>query len=134
MRAVLLYDGSRPALRAAADAFVGRVDDLTALPLASSHGRAFLDAQFDARPFAFVLVEGDVVHAGSETVGRVLRRHGVPGPVAGLAARAYPPLAGPVGRAVHGREPAALDGTFDLTDGAREALAPVREGVRIAVD
>jgi hypothetical protein len=133
VRAVLLYDGSRPVFRAAAESFVCAAD-AAALPLDSPRGRAFLDAQFDARPFAFVLVEGDRVHAGSETVGRLLRRRGLPGPVAGLAARAYPSLAEPVGRAVHGRAPADLDGTFALTDAAREALAPVREGVRIDVD
>jgi hypothetical protein len=128
--AVLLYDGSRPAFRAVADAAT-RHTDLRAVPLQRDAAARFLDAQFGGRPFAFVLVEEEVVHAGSATVTRVLRRQGVP--FAGLAGAAYGPLAGPVGRLVHGREPADLDGSHPLTDAAREHADRLRRGVSIPV-
>jgi hypothetical protein len=128
--AVLLYDGSRPAFRAVADAAT-RHTDLRAVPLQTDAARRFLDAQFGERPFAFVLIENEVVHAGSATVGCVLRRQGIP--LAGLASAAYGPLSGPVGRLIHGREPADLDGTRPLADAAREHAERLRDGTTISV-
>ena len=130
--AVLLYDGRRRAFRALADRFAGSAADLVTARLESTPARRFLEAQFGDRPFAVVLVEGESVHAGSAAVRRVLRRRGA-GPVAGLAARAYPTIAPAFGRVVHGREPADLDGTFSLADAAREPLSALR-GVSIPVD
>lgn len=129
--AVVLYDGRRRPFRALADRLAARTD-LVTVPLESTDARRFLDAQFDREPFAFLLVEGESVHAGSAAVRRVLRRRGA-GPAACLAARAYPVFAPAFGRVVHGQEPADLDGTFPLADAAREPLAALR-GVRIPLD
>ena len=129
--AVVLYDGRRRAFRALADRLAAR-RDLVTVPLASTDARRFLDAQFGGRPFAFVLVEGESVHVGSAAVRRLLRRRGV-GPVADLAARAYPAIAPAFGRIVHGQEPADLDGTVPLADAARDPLSALR-GVSIPVD
>jgi hypothetical protein len=128
--AVLLYDGSRPAFRAVADAAT-RCTDLRAVPLSTAAAGQFLDAQFDSRPFAFVLIEGESVHAGGATVERVLERRGLGGPVSALARRAYGPLSGPVGRLVHGQEPADLDGTQPLRDAARDPADRLRDGVSV---
>lgn len=129
---MLLYDGRRRAFRVLADRFADRAADLVAVPLESPPARRFLDAQFGRRPFAVVLVEGESVHVGSAAVRRALRLRGA-GPVAGLVARVYPSVAPAFGRVVHGREPADLDGTFSLADGAREPLSALR-GVSIPVD
>jgi hypothetical protein len=130
--AVLLYDGSRPAFRAVADAAT-RCADVRAVPLSSDAAGQFLDAQFDGRPFAFVLVEDESVHAGGATVERVLERRGLGGPVAALARRAYGPLSGPVGRLVHGQEPADIDGTRPLRDAARDPADRLRDGVSVPI-
>jgi len=129
--AVVLYDGRHRTFRALADRLATRTDLVTA-PLESTDARRFLDAQFDGRPFAFVLVEGASVHVGSAAVRRLLRRRGA-GPTADLAARAYPVFAPAFGRVVHGQEPADLDGTLALADAAREPLSALR-GVSIPVD
>lgn len=128
--AVLLYDGSRPVFRAVADAAT-RCTDLVAVPLESDAAGRFLDAQFGDRPFAFVLVEDEEVHAGRATVERVLQRRGVP--FSAAASRVYPPLSGPIGRLVHGQEPADIDGTRPLDPAARAPLATMREGTEIPV-
>lgn len=130
--AVLLYDGRRRAFRAVADRLASCDDGLAVGRLESPPARRFLKAQFGGQPFAFVLVEGESVHVGSAAVRRLLRRRGA-GPVAGLVARAYPPLAPSFGRVVHGEEPADIDGTFSLADAARDPLAALR-GVSIPVD
>jgi len=130
--AVLLYDGSRPAFRTVADAAT-RCADLRAVPLESDAAERFLDAQFDERPFAFVLVEDESVHAGGATVERVLERRGLGGPVAALARRAYGPLSGPVGRLIHGQAPADVDGTRPLRDAARGPADRLREGTAVPV-
>jgi len=129
---VLLYDGSRPAFRTVADAAT-RCADLRAVPLESDAAERFLDAQFDERPFAFVLVEDESVHAGGATVERVLERRGLGGPVAALARRAYGPLSGPVGRLIHGQAPADVDGTRPLRDAARGPADRLREGTAVPV-
>jgi hypothetical protein len=128
----LVYDGRTPWLRAAAAA-LGRGTDLVPVRWESAPVQAFLDAQFNSRPFAFVLVEGDSVHVGSETVGRVLERYGLCDRTVALFERAYPVVSGPFGRAVHGREPAALDGTFELTDRARRHVDRLRRSYEVPV-
>lgn len=110
-----------------------RGSDLRPVPWESAPVQAFLRAQFGDRPFAFLLVEGDQVHAGSETVARVLERQGVGGSLPGFLKQAYPPTAAPLGRLIHGREPAALDGTFPLDERAAAHLEPLREPVDVPV-
>jgi hypothetical protein len=132
-RSLLVYDGRARWLRAVADA-VTRCSDVTPVPWESDAIQAFLRAQFDSRPFAFMLIDDDTVHVGSETVERVLRRRGVSAPVSGLFGRVYPFAAGPLGRLFHGREPADLDGSFPLTEGARAHIDPLRSARTIPVD
>jgi hypothetical protein len=124
-RLLLVYDGSSPLFRAAAGLFTTDTD-LVPVPWEMPTVQSFLDAQFDDRPFAFLLVEEDVVHVGRGAVERALRARRAPDPLVEALGRAYPDIAGPVGRAVHGREPADIAGSFELTDAAREALAPLR--------
>lgn len=133
-RALLVYDGSHRLFRAAADAVAARADGLRPVPWESAPIQAFLDAQFGGRPFAFVLIEGDRVHVGSETVFRVLRRRGVAAPIARSLQRLYPVAAGPFGRVVHGRAPADVDGTFPLADAARAHVDPLRQAYDVPVE
>jgi hypothetical protein len=133
-RSLLIYDGSTPWFRTVAATLTGRTDDLVPVAWEDPAVQAFLDAQFGDRPFAFLLVEGASVHAGEAAVARLLERWGVDPPVADLLERLYPPVSGPFGRAVHGREPAALHGTFELTDAARDRLEPLRRGYDIPIE
>ncbi len=132
-RPLLIYDGSRPAFRTLAEAVTGGADGLLPVPWGDDAVQAFLAAQFDARPFAFLLVEGESVHVGDAAVERVLERYGADG-VARLARRVYPSVAGPFGRLVHGREPADRHGTFPLTEAAAEHLEPLRTAHEIPVE
>jgi hypothetical protein len=133
-RSLLVYDGSNAIFRAAADAATRCSADLVAVPWDSAEVQAFLDAQFGFRPFAFVLVADDTVHVGRDTVERLLGERGVPSSVTRLFTRAYPAVADPFGRVVHGREPADIHGTFRLDDEARAHLDPLRRGRLIPVD
>lgn len=133
-RSLLIYDGSTESFRAAADLFTRCSPDLRPVPWGTEAVQAFLEAQFDGRPFAFILVEGESVHVGDETVARVLRKQGIAAPVAAALTRAYPSVAAPFGRAVHGREPADIHGTFPLDEEARTHIDPLRRGYTIPVD
>jgi hypothetical protein len=132
-RPLLVYDGTSPLVRAAAEAFTHGTDVLP-VRWESPAVQAFLKAQFDARPFVFVLVEDGVVHVGSETVERALRERGVGRRLTGLFKRAYPAVAGPFGRVVHGREPADIDGSFRLTDAARTHADRLRRSYEVPVE
>jgi hypothetical protein len=132
-RSLLVYDGRTRWLRTLADA-VTRCSDVTPVPWESDAIQAFLGAQFGSHPFAFMLIDDDTVHVGSETVERVLRRRGLSAPVSGLFGRAYPLAAGPIGRLFHGREPSDLDGSFPLTEDARAHVDPLRHARTIPVD
>jgi len=133
-RSLLIYDGDSPWVRAAVELLTARSDDIAAAAWGSEPVQSFLDAQFGDRPFAFMLVDGSSVHVGETAVARALERWGVDPPVADLLERLYPPVAGPFGRAVHGREPADLHGTYPLTDAARTHLEPLRRGYEIPVE
>ncbi|MFC4408710.1 hypothetical protein [Haloarchaeobius iranensis] len=132
-KSLLVYDGSNALFRAAAEAVTRRTDDLVAVRWDAEPVQAFLEAQFDARPFAFILVEGDFVHVGQETVGRILRRAGVAGPLVDRLKRTYAVGGAPLGRLVHGRTVADLDGTFPLSAGAAAHLAALRQVQEIPV-
>lgn len=133
-RALLIYDGDSPWVRTAAELLTVRSDEIAAAAWGSEAVQAFLDAQFGDRPFAFMLVDGSSVHVGETAVARALDRWGVDPPVADLLERLYPAVAAPFGRAVHGREPADLHGTYPLTDAARTHLEPLRRGYDIPVE
>ena len=134
VRSILVYDGSNRWFRAVADSFTRCSDDVVAIAWQSDAVQAFLQAQFDARPFAFILVDGDEVHVGSETVETVLEKGGVATGVSRLFKRLYPVAADPFGRLVHGQEPDDLHGAFPLDAAASDHLAPLRESVEIPVE
>ena len=125
-RSLLVYDGSNALFRAAAAAVTGRFEDVEAVPWGAESVQAFLEAQFGGRPFAFMLVEANVVHVGEETVARVLRRGGAAEPVVDGGRRAYSAVAGPFTEAVHGRRAADLHGTFELAPAAATHLEELR--------
>lgn len=125
-RSLLIYDGSVAPFRAVAEWFAARVDDLRVADWGADRVQAFLQAQFDDRPFAFILVEEGSVHVGGETVARLLRRRGAGDPTTRLAREAYAVAAAPFGRVVHGQAPADVDGTFPLTDAAAAEIEPLR--------
>ncbi|PSP77924.1 hypothetical protein BRC88_11930 [Halobacteriales archaeon QS_4_69_225] len=126
-RSLLVYDGSNALFRAAAAAVTGSFEDVEAVRWGTESVQAFLEAQFGGRPFAFMLVEADVVHVGEETVARVLRRGGAADPVVDGGRRAYSAVAGPFTEAVHGRRAADLHGTFDLVPEAAAHLEELRQ-------
>ncbi|MEF8885845.1 MAG: hypothetical protein V5A44_12095, partial [Haloarculaceae archaeon] len=71
-KSLLVYDGSNSLFRAAVETATDWSDEVVAVRWDADPIQAFLEAQFDARPFAFVLVEGNSVHVGEGTVARVL--------------------------------------------------------------
>ncbi|MFB6117983.1 hypothetical protein [Halosegnis sp.] len=131
-RPLLVYDGSRRLFRRVAERLTAD-SDLQTVSWDAEPVQAFLEAQFDDRPFAFILVEGDQVHAGQTAVARLLRRSGADERAVRLAERAYPAVAGPFGRVVHGQAPADLAGTFPLDERAQAHLAPLRDATEIPV-
>ena len=132
-RSLLVYDDSTEWLRAVAD-LVASTGDLRAVPWETDAVQAFLDAQFDDRPFALLLIETDSVHVGKAAVERLLEQYGFEGELRDIIKRVYPPFSAPFGRLVHGQEPADLHGTFPLADGAAEHLDPLRQSVEIPVE
>ena len=133
-QSLLIYDGSNSVFRSAADAVSRHLSGVKLVPWQSGAVRRFLDAQFDGRPFAFILVDGDSVFVGADTVERVLESQQVNQMVIDFVTRTYPSAAGPFGRVVHGDEPATLHDTFALTAAAREHIDPLRRSYDIPVD
>lgn len=129
-RSLVVYDGSNSVFRAAAEAATGGTTDVRAVRWDAEPVQAFLEAQFDDRPFAFIVVDDDTVHVGDATVEWLLDRADVaPAIVDGLK-RAYATGGGAFGRLVHGRTISDLDGSFELVDDAArhlDALRQVRE-------
>jgi len=125
-RSLLIYDGSNPLFRAAAEAATHRSDEVVAVRWNAEPIQAFLEAQFDHRPFAFIFIEGDSVYVGEETVGRLLRRLGVADPLVDGLKRAYAVGGAPFGRVLHGRKIADLDGEFPLSTEAAAHLERLR--------
>ena len=132
-KSLLVYDGSNSVFRAAAEAATHRLDGVVAVRWDARPIQAFLEAQFDSRPFAFILVEGDSVHVGKETVGRILGRMGLAAPLVAGLKRAYAAGGVPFGRLVHGRTVADLDGTFPLSAEAAAHLTDLRQVREIPV-
>jgi len=132
-KSLLVYDGSNSLFRAAAEAATHRSDEVVAVRWDAKPIQAFLEAQFDARPFAFILVEDDSVHVGKETIGRILSRMGLSDPLIDGLKRTYAAGSVPFGRLVHGRTVADLDGTFPLSSEAATHLADLRQVREIPV-
>lgn len=118
-QSLLLYDGSKEVFRTVADALADRSETLEPVPWEGESAQQFLEAQFGGKPFAFILIEGESVHVGAETVERVLRDQGVPESVTHGLTCAYPAVSAPLGRVIHGRKPADIEGTFELAEEAR---------------
>ncbi len=125
---VLVYDGRKAAFRRAVDVLTYGMDDLIAIPWESEPIQAFLEAQFGGRPFVFVLIEGDAVHAGETAVRRAMDARGIASPLARGVESLYPKIADPFGRVVHGEAPADIHGTFRLEPDAQPYIDDIRAG------
>ncbi|WP_138004773.1 hypothetical protein [Halalkalirubrum salinum] len=123
---VLVYDGRKDAFRTVVDLLTRDMGDLVAAPWESARIQRFLEAQFGDRPFVFLLVEENSVHAGETAVRRALDARGLDPTIARTFERLYPKIADPFGRVVHGEAPADIHGTFELTPAAREHIDPIR--------
>ncbi len=133
-QSLLIYDGSNSVFRAAADTVSRLLSGIQLVSWQSDTIQRFLDAQFDDRPFAFILIDDESVYVGADTVERVLENQQVNQVVVDFVTRTYPTAAGPFGRVVHGGEPADLHDTFALTAAAREHIEPLRQSYDIPVD
>jgi len=133
-RSLLVYDGSNPLFRAAAEAATGRSADLSAVRWDAEPVQAFLEAQFDDRPFAFIVVDGDSVHVGEAAVEWLAERSAVAAPVVAALKAAYATGGAAVGRLLHGRAVADLSGTFELSAEAAPYLRSLRVVREIPVE
>lgn len=123
--AVLIYDGECPYCSIAARA-LEQVDDIGAISWYDEAAQSFLQAQFDATPFAMVLVDGTTgtVYGGRSAAEELAERAGIPGLVGSLVRENYESIARIVGLASgRGRDPADLHERYELTDTGREAYA-----------
>jgi len=102
------------------------MDDVIPVPWESKQIQQFLQAQFGGRPFVFLLIDGDSVHAGETAVRRALDARGIAPPLARSLEALYPKIAAPFGRVVHGEAPAEIHGTFELDSEARTYIDPIR--------
>lgn len=123
---VLVYDGRKEAFRTAVDLFTYGMDDVIPVPWESDVAQQFLDAQFGSRPFVFVLIEGEAVHAGETAVKQALTARGFASPIAAGFERLYQEVGDPFGKVVHGEAPANIHGTFRLDPDARVHVEAMR--------
>jgi hypothetical protein len=133
-RSLLVYDDSTEWLRAAADLVAAGAEGVRPVAWDDPTIQAFLGAQFDGRPFALLLIESDTVAVGKDAIEGLLERYGFGEELRTLAKRAYPPFSAPIGRLVHGQEPADLHGTFPLDEEAADHLDSLRRSVDIPVE
>jgi hypothetical protein len=132
-RSLLVYDGRNSLFRAAAEAATRRSEDVLAVCWSAEPVQAFLEAQFDDHPFAFIVVDDDTVHVGTATVEWLLERGDVPKSVVDGLRRAYAAGGAPFGRLLHGRAVADLDGSFALAADAAAHLEDLRRVHEITV-
>ena len=125
-RSVLVYDGRKQAFRTAVDVLTYGMDDVIPVPWESAPAQQFLEAQFGSRPFVFVLIEGDAVHAGETAVRRAMDARGIAAPLARGFQSLYPKIADPFGRVVHGEAPADIHGSYRLDPEARKIIDEIR--------
>jgi hypothetical protein len=133
-QSLLVYDGSTDLFRRAAETVTRCAMDITPVPWESDAIQAFLRAQFDEPPFAFILIDGESVHVGEAAVKEALEGLDVAAPVARLAEQVYPTAAAPFGRVVHGQVPADIHGTFPLDETAKTHIESLRQVHTIPVD
>jgi len=130
----LVYDGRNRLYRAAAKQVARLSGEIRLVPWRSESTRQFIEAQFGDHLFVFMLIEpdADVVHAGRETVHRLLCDRGVPRDFVNAAERTYGALSDSVGRVIHGQAPADVNGTFPLAEDARPHLESLRRECSLA--
>jgi hypothetical protein len=133
-QSLLVYDGSTDLFRRAAETVTRCAADITPVPWESDAVQAFLQAQFDDAPFAFILIEGKSVHVGEAAVKEALERLNVAPPVARFVEQVYPTAAAPFGRVIHGQVPADIHGTFPLDKTAKAHIDPLRRVHTIPVE
>lgn len=125
---VLIFDGDCPYCSVAAVA-LRRVEGVVAVPWEAEPVGPFLDAQFDARPFAMILVDPveSRVYAGRSAAEELASRAGTPGIVGGLVRDNYDRIADVVGTlSGRGRDPSEYHDEYDLTDEASELVDDLR--------
>ena len=125
-QSVLVYDGRKAIFRRAVSALTYGMDELIAVPWESEPIQQFLEAQFGGRPFVFLLIEGDAVHAGETAVRRAMDARGIARPLARGFESLYPKIADPFGRVVHGEAPADIHGTYRIDPDARAYIEAIR--------
>lgn len=126
---VLIYDGECPYCSVAAVA-LKRLDDVVAVSWYADPVEPFLQAQFDATPFAMLLVDPaeNRVYAGRSAAKELADRAGTPGIVGSLVRDNYERIAGVVGTlSGRGRDPDDYHEVYELTESAREHLPAVRD-------
>ncbi|GCF13487.1 hypothetical protein Harman_14220 [Haloarcula mannanilytica] len=133
-QSLLVYDGSTDLFRRAAETVTRCATDITPVPWESDAIQAFLRAQFDDPPFAFILIQGESVHVGETAVKEALDGLNVADPIARLVKQLYPTAAAPFGRVVHGQVPADIHGTFPLDEQAKAHIEPLRRVHTIPVE
>ncbi|ERG96849.1 MAG: hypothetical protein J07HQW2_03333 [Haloquadratum walsbyi J07HQW2] len=130
---LLVYDGSNPAFRAAATTVTCRLSNIRPVRWESESVQRILEAQFDACPFIFALIEDETIYVGAATIRRVLEEYDVSTPLIETLEGIYPVAAGPFGRLVHGREPANINGCFPLKSEAKNHLTSLQQRQKIPV-
>lgn len=121
-RSVLIYDGECPYCSIAARA-LRSVDDLGAISWYDDAAQAFLEAQFDATPFAMVLVDSrtGTVWGGRAAAEELADRAGMPGLVGSLVRENYDTIASVVGTASgRNREAADVHERYRLSEAGAE--------------
>lgn len=125
---VLIYDGDCPYCSLAAVA-LKQLDEIVAVSWYADPVEEFLQAQFDATPFAMVLVDSDAdtVYAGRNAAKELADRAGTPGIVGSLVRDNYETIAGIAGK-LSGRDtdPDDYHDTYPLQVAAKNILPRLR--------
>lgn len=133
---ILVYDGDCPYCSIAAVA-VRQLERTDVVRWDAEQVGRFLDAQFDDRPFAMLLVDpaDGLVYAGRSAAEEVAERAGTPGIVGSLVRNNYDRLAGAVGRlSARDRDPADYHGVYELSEAARNRVPALRAAATDAPD
>lgn len=133
---VLIYDGECPFCSAASTA-LRHVRGVGAIPWSDEPAQAFLEDQFEAVPFALVLVdrEEERVYAGRAAASELCDRAGMPVLVQDIVGENYESIADAIRTAAGGdRDPDPYHDTYPLTSAAAArfpALAAAANGTAL---
>ncbi len=131
-RAVLVYDGEYP-FRSAAPSALRRLPEVGTLSWYDDRAQRFLEAQFDATPFAMVLVDIDErwVYVGPDAARELCERAGLPRLLPGLVGGSVESIGTPIGCTVDAVESSGPHhGSYPLSEAAEgcfETLAAAAE-------